>query len=147
MKQCGLPVANHYCRLMGYDHAVQQAIAYHVGQSQAFSRRKPCKGWQCNGFQLIRCVAKFTHKPASSYYYRSQEFVFPRYEHSRVDWCYEDGKGCGKRAALSFCRRMGYLRAQNFKIQHHVTQTRAIGNHRVCVGGGCNAFSRIGCYR
>lgn len=146
-KKCGQPVANHYCQIMGYDHANQQVIDYNVGMTQSFSCRKPCKGWQCNGFTLIRCVGKITHKPASAYYYRSQAFVFPRFNHERVDWCYEDGKGCGQRAAWSFCRRMGYARAQSYIIQNHVSQTRAIGNHQVCIGDGCNAFSRITCYR
>lgn len=146
-QKCGMPVANHYCQLMGYEQAIKQVIDYQVGMTQAFSERKPCKSWQCNGFTLIRCKAKFTHQPASSYYYRSQAFVFPRYNHHRVDWCYEDGKGCGQRAATSFCRRMGYERASLYKIQTHVSQTRAIGNHQVCVGNDCNAFSRITCYR
>ena len=146
-KDCGLPVANHFCQLMGYGNATQQKIDYNVGRTQALSCRKPCKGWQCNGFTLIRCVGKITHKPVSSYYYRSQAFIFPRYNHSRVDWCYEDGKGCGQRAAWSFCRRMGYARTQNYTMQSHVLQTRAIGNHKLCIGDGCNAFSRITCYR
>jgi len=146
-KQCGLPIANQYCQLMGYEKAVQQVIDYNVGEAQYFNCRKPCRGWQCNGFSLIRCVGKITHKPASVYYYRSQEFVFPRFNHNRVDWCYEDGKDCGHRAAWSFCRRMGFEREQSYKIQHHVSQTRAIGNHKVCVGDACNAFSSITCHR
>ncbi len=146
-KACGLPVAKQYCQRMGYDDATQHMIDYNVGKTQAFLNRKPCKGWQCNGFTLIKCKAKFTHQPISSYYYRQQEFVFPRFNHERVDWCYEDEKGCGKKAATSFCRRMGYLRAKHYKIQPHVSQTRAIGNHKVCVGNHCNAFSRIVCYR
>ena len=146
-KKCGLPVANQYCQLMGYERANQQVIDHNVGMTQAFSSRKPCKGWQCNGFTLIRCMGKITHKPVSVYYYRSQEFVFPRFNHGRVDWCYEDGKVCGQRAAKSFCRRMGYTRAKHYKIQAHVSQTRAIGNHKVCVGDACNAFSSITCYR
>ena len=146
-KTCGLPVANHYCQLMGYEKATQQEIDYNVGMTRSFSTRKPCKGWQCNGFTMIRCMAKFTHKPVSNYYYRSQEFVFPRFNHGRVDWCYEEGTGCGERAAKSFCRRMGYTRAKQYKIQRHVSQTRAISNHKVCVGNDCNAFSSITCYR
>lgn len=146
-KKCGLPVATHYCQLLGYEKATQQIIDYNVGMTQSFSSRKPCKGWQCNGFMMIRCMAKFTHKPVSSYYYRAQQFVFPRFNHGRVDWCYEDGKGCGQRAATSFCRRMGYTRAKHYKIQAHVSETRAIGNHKVCVGKDCNAFSSITCYR
>ncbi len=146
-KACGLSVANQYCQLMGYERANQQEIDYHVGRTQALGSCTPCKGWQCNGFMLIRCVGKLTHNPVSIYYYRSQEFVFPRYNHSRIDWCYEDGKGCGQRAAYSFCRRMGYTSAQKYKIQQHVSQTMALGNHKLCVGSECNAFSSITCHR
>lgn len=146
-KTCGLPVANRYCQQMGYEHATQQIIDYNVGKTQAFLCRKPCKGWQCNGFSLIRCVGQIIHKPISAYYYRSQAFVCPRFNHARVDWCYENGKGCGKRASNSFCRRMGYLRAKSYKIQNHVLQTKAIGNHRLCLGEQCKAFGEIICYR
>ena len=146
-KQCGLPVANRYCQLMGYERSNQHVMDYNVGMTQDFVNRKPCKGWQCNGFMKIRCVNKLTHHPVSAYYYRAQEFVFPRFNHDRVDWCYEHGKGCGLRAAQSFCRRMGYARAKHYEMQDHVSQTRAIGNHEVCVGEDCNAFSRIVCYR
>ena len=146
-KECGLPVAHRYCQLKGYEKAVKQAIDYNVRQSQAFLSRKPCKGLQCNGFTLIRCKAKLTHQPVSSYYYRSQAFVRPRFDHARVDWCYEDGKGCGQRAAQSFCRRMGYVRQQSYKIENHVCETKALGNHKLCVGDDCRAFKRIVCYR
>jgi hypothetical protein len=146
-KACGLPVAHHYCQLMGYEKADQESIDYNVGKTTSFTSCVPCKGWPCNGFTLIRCVSKFTHKPASTYYYRSHKFVFPRYNHARVDWCYKDGKGCGQRAATSFCRRMGYERVKRFEIQRHVSQTQAISNHRVCLGDRCNGFGYITCYR
>lgn len=146
-KTCGLPVAHQYCQMMGYKKADQQTIDYNVGRTQSYLDCKACKGIQCNGFTSIRCVGKLTHKPASEYYYRAHKFVFPRYHQGRVDWCYQDGKGCGKRAAYSFCRRMGYVREQHYKKQAHVSETRAIGNHKVCVGDACNAFSSITCYR
>ena len=146
-EQCGLSVANRYCRLMGYERTVRQSIDYNVGETHYLSNTKPCKGWDCNGFTLIRCVSTFKKKPTHSYSYRSQQFVFPRFNHARVDWCYEKGTGCGRRAAYSFCRRMGYMRAQSYKIQRHVSETRALSNHQLCVGRTCNAFSQITCYR
>ena len=146
-KECGLPVANRYCQMMGYENADQQVIDSNVGVTHCLLSSKRCKGLQCNGFMMIRCVSKLTHKPARDYYYRSDAFVFPRFNHSRVDWCYENGKGCGQRAAFSFCRRMGYMRAQHYKIDAHISETRALGNHRLCLGRACNAFSSITCYR
>ena len=146
-RECGLPVANRYCQLMGYEKASQQVIDYTARSTHYMDSTKGCKGWHCKGFLLVRCLGELTHKPVSAYYYREQVFVFPRFNHSRVDWCYEDGKGCGARAAHSFCRRMGYMRAQKYKMEAHVAQTRALGNHKWCVGHACNAFSRITCYR
>lgn len=148
-KNCGIPVANQYCQMMGYKNADQQIIDYNVGLTKYLStpKSKPCKGFGCNGFMLIRCVGEYAHKPVSSYYYRSQAFVFPRFNHSRIDWCYKDGKGCGKQAAHSFCRRMGYMRAQHYKMQSNVSETRALGNHKLCLGVSCKAFSSITCYR
>ena len=144
---CGLPVANRYCQLIGYETADQQVIDYTTRSTRYIDSCKRCKGWHCKGFLLVRCRGELTHKPVSAYYYREQAFVFPRFNHSRVDWCYEDGKGCGQRAAYSFCRRMGYMRAQKYKMDAHVSQTRALGNHKWCLGDACNAFSSITCYR
>lgn len=145
--ECGASIANRYCRMMGYDVATQQLVDYDVGNTRYIVGCQGCKGLQCKGFSKIRCVSKFKHKPMPEYYYRTQAFVFPRYNHSRVDWCYEKGQGCGRLAAHSFCRRMGYMKAKQYAIDAHVSETRALGNHRLCLGRECNAFSRITCYR
>lgn len=146
-RACGMPVANRYCQLMGYESADQQVVDYMTRLTHYMDSAKRCNGWNCKGFMLVRCKGRLTHKPVSAYSYREQVFVFPRFNHRRVDWCYEDGQGCGQRAAYSFCRRMGFMRAQKFKQQAHVSETRAIGNRKLCLGQGCNAFSSITCYR
>jgi len=146
-KACGLPIANQYCHLMGYKGADQQIIAHNVGLTHFISSKGHCKGWSCDGFKLIRCVGHMTHKPAKAYLYRSEEFVFPRFDHYRVAWCYENSKGCGQRAAYSFCRRLGYMKTTQFKIQEHVAATKAIGDQELCFGQACNGFSSITCYR
>ncbi|MDA9272201.1 hypothetical protein N9Q05_02340 [bacterium] len=146
-QSCGSCVANRYCRIMGYEKASAQTIDYNVGLTHYLLTHAQCKGWTCNGFKLIRCAAKLTHNPPKAYFYRSEEFAFPRYAHYRVDWCYENGRGCGQRSANSFCRRMGYMKAKQYKKQTHVMATRALGNQRLCFGDTCNAFSQITCYR
>ena len=146
-KECGLPLATRYCQMMGYKRADYQVVDLNIGLTHYLLSYKSCKGWHCNGFMMIRCMSEMTHELEPSYSYRAKEFVFPRFNQHRVAWCYDDGKGCGKRAASSFCRRMGYMRAQHYKIDHHVSQTRALGNHRLCLGRDCDAFSSITCYR
>lgn len=145
--KCGLAVANMYCRMMGYEQADEAIIEYNVGLTNYLLSSAQCKGWRCNGFMLITCVGNFSHKPEKNYYYRSQRFVFPQFDNYRVDWCYQNGHGCGKRAAYSFCRRMGYMNAQYYKKQEDVSATKALGNKKLCFGEGCDGFSSITCYR
>ena len=145
--ECGLAVANKYCKMMGYEQADEAIIDYNVGVTNYFSPNARCKGWGCNGFKLITCTGNFSHQPEKNYYYRSQRYVFPRFDQYRIDWCYENGKGCGQRAAYSFCRRMGYMNAQYYKKQEDVAATKALGNQKLCFGDECNGFSSITCYR
>lgn len=145
--KCGLSVANRYCRIMGYKRADQHIIANNVGLSNYLDAHARCVGWKCNGFKLIRCVNLIKHKPPSIYYYRLKHFAYPRFNHYRVDWCYDGAHHCGKRAAHSFCRRLGYSTAKKFTIEKHVPATQAIGNQKLCFGPQCNAFSKIDCYR
>lgn len=145
--ECGLPIANQYCQMMGYKRASYQIIANNVGLTNVLFTRIRCKGWQCNGFKMIRCANDFTHKPAKAYHYRLRRFVLPRYNKYRVAWCYDGQKDCGRRAANSFCRRLGYLKARSFGIETAVPATKAIGNQKLCFGYECNAFSHIDCFR
>lgn len=146
-KDCGLAIANRYCHLMGYAYADQQTIDYNVGQTAFLSTNAHCRGWRCNGFKTIRCVSTMSHNPAKPYYYRSKRFVYPRFNHERVAWCYDGQKGCGQRAAVSFCRRLGYLASPRFVVEKKVAATKAIGNQKRCFGKHCRAFEYIDCYR
>jgi hypothetical protein len=146
-KACGLAVANKYCKLMGYEKANEAIIDYNVGLTNYILTRAQCKGWNCNSFTLITCTGNFSQYPPKVSSYRSQRFVFPRVDHYRIDWCYENSRGCGQRAAYSFCRRMGYMNAQYFKKQEHVMATKALGNGKLCFGDDCSGFSSITCYR
>jgi hypothetical protein len=146
-KQCGFALASRYCRLMGYDYADQQIIDHNVGLTNYLFCHARCKGWRCNGFKTIRCVAKMLHNPPKTYHYRLRRFVYPRFNRYRVDWCYDGHRGCGRKAAFSFCRRMGYLDARHFKIQQSIAATKAISNQKLCFGLLCNAFAYIDCFR
>jgi hypothetical protein len=144
---CGKCVADRYCQIMGYKESDQQIIEYNVGLTNYIDTRMQCRGWTCSGFKLIHCATKMSHKPPLAYMYRERKFVFPRYDHYRVDWCYKDGKGCGQRAAHSFCRRMGYLRERSYKKQERIWASRSIGDQKLCFGSFCTGFSQIVCHR
>lgn len=151
-KECGLVIASAYCQLMGYRYANQQIIDYNVGLTNYIIKppmrlQARCRGWQCNGFKLIRCVDNFSHSLTSSHYYRLRHFAYPRFNHYRVDWCYDGKSGCGYKTAHSFCRRMGYKKSSRYQIDNHINATQAIGNQKLCFGRKCRGFSVIDCFR
>jgi hypothetical protein len=146
-KQCGMSVSNDYCRMMGYQQCKEQLIDYNVAVTHYLYSPAKCVGWGCHGFMLITCEGKFKPNEFQNYYYRSQRFFYPRFGHYRVDWCYKNGQECGARPANSFCRRMGYRKAEHYKKQENVSATKAIGNHRLCFGPSCNGFDSITCFR
>lgn len=145
--ECGNSIALAYCNMMGYQGVQKQLIAHNVGLTHYINNQGQCKGWRCDGFKLITCRGKWSKENRRNYQYRMASFAFPRYEHYRVDWCYEKGKSCGARAAYSFCRRMGYDSAQAYEKQNHVPATRSLGDHQLCFGNQCHGFSKIICYR
>lgn len=145
--QCGMPVATQFCKMMGYKKASQATIANNVGLTHFIDASARCVGFQCNGFKTIECTGIISDNPPKPWHYRFKRFVFPRYNHYRVDWCYDGKNGCGQRAAFSFCRRMGYMDVKQYTIQKQVVATQAIGNQKLCFGANCNAFAKINCYR
>lgn len=147
-KQCGKQVADQYCKLMGYESSDRQVIEYNVGCTNYIHTKFVCKqGWRCNGFKRIRCRNKLVHQPPAPYYYHLNKFVLPRYNQFRVAWCLKRNKLCGKPAAYSFCRRMGFMKTVGFKKETGVLATRTLEAEELCFGPSCNGFSEITCYR
>ncbi|MFI4918152.1 MAG: hypothetical protein ACHP65_01190 [Legionellales bacterium] len=145
--ECGEKVANRYCQLMGYDYSSQNVIAYNVGLTHYFATKERCIGWRCNGFMTIGCATSLSHQPPKPYHYREQQFVSPRFNNYRVDWCYDHNKGCGSRSANSFCSHMGFMQAKDFVKEKQVGATQTIGSQELCFGEQCSAFAMITCYR
>jgi hypothetical protein len=146
-RECGKAVANRYCQTLGYDYSSQNVIAYNVGLTNFLASRAQCKGWRCNGFMTIGCATSLSHAPPKPYHYREKQFVYPRYSDYRIDWCYDQNRGCGKKAANSFCSRMGFMQAKRFVKEALVSATKTIGSQELCFGNQCNAFKAIICYR
>ncbi len=147
MKVCGLELASKYCELLGYDKAAKMMIDHNVGLTHYPATNYHCKGWKCDGFKYITCQQSLAKKPTPTYYYRYREFAYPRFDNYRVDWCYKQNKQCGKRAADSFCRHLGYRRSTGYEKVQHVLATKTIGSQALCFGESCKGFSRITCYR
>ena len=143
---CGKAVADRYCQLLGYEQSQRSTIAHNVGRVSYLDHKNCCVGWRCAGFKLIRCESAVRHQPIRNYYYRYKKFVVPRFHHFRIDWCYQNGKHCGERAAFAFCKQMGYEKTSSYRLQSHLAATQALGNQKLCFGD-CKGFSSIVCYR
>lgn len=143
---CGKPVADKYCQILGYKSSSAQVKAPNVGLTHFLDTRAECKGWQCDGFINITCVTPLSHSPAQSYYYREKSFYYPRYANYPVDWCYINSQHCGKKAAQSFCRRIGYMEAKAFFKESAIATSRTLGSEELCFGQ-CQGFKKIVCSR
>ncbi|STY29718.1 Uncharacterised protein [Legionella wadsworthii] len=146
-KECGKAVADRYCQMLGYHYSSDNEIAYNIGLSHFISTSQSCKGWRCNGFITIVCATDLSHAPPKPYHYREKLFANPRFNDYRVDWCYEQNRGCGLQAANSFCSRMGFMQAKYFVKETQVSATKAIGSQELCFGNLCNGFQAIVCFR
>lgn len=146
-KSCGKAVANRYCQMLGYDLASENIIAYNLGLTHYLSTNAVCKGWRCNGFMTIGCVTSLTHQPPKAYAYSKKRFAKPRFNQFRIDWCYARNKGCGSRAANSFCSRLGYMKAVSFIKETKIAATKTIGSQELCFGNACSGFETIVCSR
>jgi hypothetical protein len=146
-KGCGAYVAHRYCRLLGYERASQYVIAHNVGLTHFLDFRATCQGWRCNGFMTITCMKHLSHYPVKPYHYRQKQLADPRYNGYRVAWCYQKNQGCGARAAHSFCKRMGFIKALRFIKETQVDATKYIGSQELCFGKICDGFKMIICSR
>ncbi len=144
---CGQVVADHYCRLMGYQASSRFKIAYHAGLTQALVSHALCQGWTCDSFERIRCRGEQNPQRVPAYAYRSKVFMWPRWNHDRIAWCDTAHKHCGREVAKAWCRRMGYMKTTHVEKESHVLATRTLDAQKLCFGPWCEGFKRIVCYR
>ena len=84
---CGLTVANRYCQLMGYTNSQKFTIEHNVGLANYIDEnskcQKYCKGFDCDGFKLIRCTNKIDRSSYEIGYLAKRTFVLPRFNKYR----------------------------------------------------------------
>lgn len=145
---CGKPVADVYCRKLGYDYAQRATKDHNIGLTSYLDKDKCCRGWECDGFNMIRCAAKTLHSPFRGPDFRKKIFSEPMLTNNmRLAWCFDDQqKLCGQRAATAFCRKMAFEKAIDFTQESNLAVTRQLGNNKVCFNN-CIGFASITCGR
>lgn len=146
-QRCGKSIADEYCKMLGYAKANKIIKAYNVGLTHYIDVQARCKGYACDGYELIQCEQFFKRHPHAEYRYTKRHFVYPRFAGYRVDWCYDGEKACGYKVAQSYCRRLGFDKTIRYLLDENVSATKAIGNRKLCFGPGCRGFRVIDCQR
>jgi len=80
---------------------------------------------------------------------KTEVYLAPKQGKVWLAYCYEPGKGCGEKAANTWCKDKGFKSAKHWEVQHQdkgkVRATRYIGSDGTCKSHGCDAFSSITC--
>ena len=144
---CGLPVADCYCKAMGYDKVARFRKAPNLGLTRLMSGANECRGWKCSGFEYIKCQGQRQYHIRPQSDYRQEIFVRPRWHNYPLAWCYQNGHQCGRRAAYSFCRFQGYGKVIKFSPAKCVNASKEIGTSALCYNDDCKGFEYIVCGR
>lgn len=145
--QCGVSVANCYCKSMGYNEASSFRKAPNLGLTRLISGENECRGWKCSGFEFIKCKGKRTYSSRPQSDYKQEIFVRPRWRNYPLAWCYANHGLCGKRAAYAFCRWQGYGKVIKYSTAKCVHASKEIGTSALCFNNECKSYEYIVCGR
>jgi hypothetical protein len=100
-------------------------------------------------FFTALCLVALLGFAMNSYAGWHKTYTNPKRGGYRVDWCHTWAKGCGKKAADTFCSlnkkgafALGFERAHNIGA---TTPTKTIGSNQVCNKSFCDGFQSISC--
>jgi hypothetical protein len=148
LSQCGKPIANAYCCLMGYEGVKNFKIAPNLGITRTLSGPYECQGWMCSGFSWIKCYGhrRYHSRPLSDY--KKKLFTRPHWKHLPLSWCSDNRqKSCGHRSAYQFCRWQGFSGVSTYSKSKNVPASRSIATNAICIQNHCRGFEYIVCQR
>lgn len=78
-----------------------------------------------------------------------EEFVRPRIEGVRLDWCLSYGSDCGEEVAYKWCIENNYSKPLFWEIDKDIgvtEPTATLNSRESCFKNGCDGFKTIVCY-
>lgn len=156
---CGEPAATAWCQTKGYAKSIDSEEDMDIGASsptRLLASGAVCDQPYCDGFTFITCANGISPPPPPMPPpplpppAMKQLFFKPKYNGVRLDWCYEDGNGCGKQAADAWCDDQGFDEAIKFKIAPGIgplKPTIHIGSGETTLQPLANAFKTITCVK
>ena len=79
-----------------------------------------------------------------------KQYLKPKIDGYRLDWCYKWGIQCGEAAADRFCKSRGFEQSVSFAIAEDIgatNPTKVMGTGQICEDPFCDGFSKISCER
>ena len=157
---CGEPAATAWCKSKGFAKSVDSEEDNDIGGSsptRLLSTGAVCDQPYCDGFTFITCQTAAIPLPPPPLpppplppAAMKQLFFKPKYNGVRLDWCYEEGNGCGKQAADAWCDDQGFDEAIKFQIASGIgplKPTIHIGTGETTLQPLANAFKTITCVK
>ncbi len=162
--QCGQPAADRFCMSKGFAHSNDFVEAVNIGSltpTIVQASGQVCNGPDCDGFTYITCEKPDLPAPplpmplpgpplgGGGYGGGDTRLYFkPKIGGLRLNYCSENGSGCGQDAADAYCDMKGYQDASDFTQSPPLppnVKTRFIGSGQKCYGPACYAFQSIEC--
>ena len=79
-----------------------------------------------------------------------EEFIQPKIDGVRLDWCLTPGADCGEPVAYKWCISNGYSKPilwEKDKDIGELTPTTMLNSRDTCYSNKCDGFNTIICYR
>jgi hypothetical protein len=158
-QQCGKPAADAYCKTLGYNDSVDLEQDPDIGATtptRLLGTGAVCDQPICDGFTFITCEKKLVLTPIPPKPLppplppaaKAEQFLKPKINGVRLDWCFAGQNGCGKKAADAFCEDQDYDEAIKFEVAPGIgplKPTIQIGTGKVKVKPLANGFKYITC--
>lgn len=161
---CGAPAADAFCKKQGYTNATafdQDADIGDASPTRVISTGQICDAPDCDGFAFIKCEKVIVLLPPKKIPLpvpppplppaaMAKDFMKPKYNGVRLDFCFAGDSGCGQKAADAFCDSVGFEEADDYTPAMGIgplKPTVQIGTGQVKVKALANAFKKIRCVK
>jgi hypothetical protein len=140
---CGKPAAEAFCQARGFRQALSFQSQRMGGPTWVAGDRKICLHPVCTALVNVTCEGEADARSFAMV----QDFPDPTINHVPIATCLAHAHECGKPAADSFCRAVGFLRATHFQESAPSGPIVHFGDATNCSGEHCRALKNVICSR
>jgi hypothetical protein len=140
---CGKPAADAFCDARGFKQAVSFQSEITGGPTWVAGDRKICLHPACGALAAVACEGEADRKSFTLV----DEFPTLTINHVPIATCLQPSRECGKPAADSVCRAIGFTRATHFSEAPGGGPIVHFGDGTPCTGEKCRVLAGVICSR